>query len=266
MWVNVPVALFARCAADIAGMVSHGLDSVMDKFVSTEKVGYAYEWHKCHHLRYAFTTPAVREGTLPLCQSCCQPNEKLLKCPKCGMGYCSKECQKRDWKKHKKKCALFRVSRNDPASLDYTDVIIALFQPLRIYLCPYAVNRCHIVGEAGFLLVQSKEDPIHNFLFDNPVDLYGRPLNRALTCEYLTIAEFTSRLKDNFELGVVLEDLVTAVETHDSKHQMVTLVLAPCGYINVFSAPLVPDADMCMKLGQVHKNLPLLELNIDARD
>ena len=103
MWVNVPVALFARCAADIAGMVSHGLDSVMDKFVSTEKVGYAYEWHKCHHLRYAFTTPAVREGTLPLCQSCCQPNEKLLKCPKCGMGYCSKECQKRDWKKHKKK-------------------------------------------------------------------------------------------------------------------------------------------------------------------
>ena len=115
-------------------------------------------------------------------------------------------------------------------------------------------------------ILQIEEDPIHNFLFDNPVDLYGRPLNRALTCEYLTIAEFTSRLKDNFELGVVLEDLVTAVETHDSKHQMVTLVLAPCGYINVFSAPLVPDADMCMKLGQVHKNLPLLELNIDARD
>jgi hypothetical protein len=39
------------------------------------------------------------------CLSCGKETKKLLKCSKCKIvKYCSRECQKIDWKKHKKKC------------------------------------------------------------------------------------------------------------------------------------------------------------------
>ena len=38
------------------------------------------------------------------CSVCGAPNPKHRKCEKCGKPYCSKECQKADWKEHKKCC------------------------------------------------------------------------------------------------------------------------------------------------------------------
>ena len=44
---------------------------------------------------------------LPLvgpCSVCGAANPKHRRCQKCGRPYCSKECQKADWKEHKKYC------------------------------------------------------------------------------------------------------------------------------------------------------------------
>ena len=38
------------------------------------------------------------------CSVCGAPNQKHRKCGKCGKPYCSKECQKADWKEHKNCC------------------------------------------------------------------------------------------------------------------------------------------------------------------
>ena len=90
-------------------------------------------------------------------------------------------------------------------------------------------------------------------------------LSRSIITEYLTVADYTSRLKENFELGVVLDSLMKSVKMCDEKKEMVGLVIAKCGWLGVIqSIPLVPDFGMCMKLGAEHQKLPQLLLNIDT--
>ena len=51
--------------------------------------------------------PTAAMSRVPLvgpCSVCGAPNPKHRKCEKCGNPYCSKECQKADWKEHKKCC------------------------------------------------------------------------------------------------------------------------------------------------------------------
>ena len=42
---------------------------------------------------------------LSFCRNCLKKNERLLKCGRCHkINYCSKECQKTDWTRHRSKC------------------------------------------------------------------------------------------------------------------------------------------------------------------
>lgn len=67
------------------------------------------------------------DGKEKKCNSCNSPSRKgengelsgekltkLLVCARCGrVNYCSKECQKKDWKFHKRDCAPFKESTNN---------------------------------------------------------------------------------------------------------------------------------------------------------
>ena len=68
------------------------------------------------------------------------------------------------------------------------------------------------------------------------------------------------------QLGVVLDDLIEAVNKSDMEKYMVVLVMSPCGFMAVVSVPLVPDYGVCAKLGVEHRELPLMVFNIDNTD
>lgn len=47
---------------------------------------------------------------------CCQKtsDEKLPTCSRCKIvGYCNRECQRKDWPKHKLECKLFKDTKKD---------------------------------------------------------------------------------------------------------------------------------------------------------
>ncbi len=262
----------------------------------SEDLKTRYIWETCANLRYTFNDFNLGSGneSYPkVCKYCAQvPKLKLLHCPRCGVGYCSKECQKLDWKRsHKARdCKTFQSirclyvskeqNRTDEAineGLDTGDDLSAvlddkykkgierLISRLRIYICPYTVGRQRILGKDGFLLVEL-QDKVEKYIYDlNGVSMHNEKLDRSIVLEYLTVAEYTSRMKENFELGVVLESLMKSVKSCNIETEMVGLVVSKCGWLGVLkSIPLVPDFGMCLQLGKEHEKLPQLLLNIDT--
>ena len=147
----------------------------------------------------------------------------------------------------------------------YKNGIERLISRLRIYMCPYTVGRQRILGKDGFLLVEL-QDKVEKYIYDlNGVSMHNEKLDRSIVLEYLTVAEYTSRMKENFELGVVLESLMKSVKCCNIQTEMVGLVVSKCGWLGVLkSIPLVPDFGMCLQLGKEHEKLPQLLLNIDT--
>ena len=268
----------------------------------TRDLKIRYVWDKIINLKYDFTGNKKKDEALLLfskqvkvCKFCGNPPQqnvnKLLHCPRCGTGYCSKTCQKNDWKKSHKKidCERFQRLRNMKNLLlnnennnddkhtekinkmaltidkDYKAGMERIISKLRIYMCPYTIGRQQILGEDGFLLIQV-DDKIEKYIYDfNEISMNNDQLSRSIVLEYLTVAEYTSRLKDNFELGVVLDSLLNSVKECNIKKEMVALIIAKCGWVAVLkSIPLVPDYGMCLKLGEEHCKLPQLLLNIDT--
>lgn len=57
----------------------------------------------------------------PLCSNCKDRKKPLMRCMRCQVvSYCSKECQKADWKRHKKECA----NENADINPDYIPVFV----------------------------------------------------------------------------------------------------------------------------------------------
>ncbi|CAG2112524.1 unnamed protein product, partial [Medioppia subpectinata] len=53
------------------------------------------------------------------CDNCVQRSDQLKRCAKClHMYYCSKECQKNDWKYHKNECPLYRRHWSETLLMD----------------------------------------------------------------------------------------------------------------------------------------------------
>ena len=90
----------------------------------------------------------------------------------------------------------------------------------------------------------------------------------SLTRSFLITLHFLFLVsgKNDFELGVVRNGLVTAVETYDPKTQMVVLWLSLCGYLGVLTVPIVPDFGICQKLGVEHAMNRTLQLALDVAD
>jgi hypothetical protein len=56
----------------------------------------------------------TQQTNIPTCNTCNKIDEKLKKCTRCKtMFYCSKECQVKDWKKHKKICKKYNSNNNN---------------------------------------------------------------------------------------------------------------------------------------------------------
>ena len=94
--------------------------------------------------------------------------------------------------------------------------------------------------------------------------MHNEKLDRSIVLEYLTVAEYTSRMKENFELGVVLESLMKSVKCCNIQTEMVGLVVSKCGWFRCTETiHWFRDFGMCLQLGKDTK-LPQLLLNIDT--
>ena len=89
----------------------------------TRDLKIRYVWDKIINLKYDFNKKKdeallLFSKQVKVCKFCGNPPQqnvnKLLHCPRCGTGYCSKTCQKNDWKKSHKKidCERFQRLRN----------------------------------------------------------------------------------------------------------------------------------------------------------
>ncbi|CAN0209886.1 unnamed protein product [Ectocarpus sp. 6 AP-2014] len=193
-------------------------------------------------------------------------------CSKCGAKYCSRECQVIDWKKdHKAMCGQLKEMRGGDAGggrapLDRQSVVARVLGRVRLYLCPFAV--CH--GEAlgrGFVFVQQTPNPVLELEYLRPVNSNGRRLDRSIILHFLSMGEFVDAvLQDDFELGVIRSPLEAAVESYDTKAEMVVLFRARCGYMAVVVVPLVPGWAVCRQLGLEYKEKDALQLNLDDTD
>ena len=190
-------------------------------------------------------------------------------CGGCGAKYCCRECQVSDWKSgHKKLCSSLQLLRNDLPSYNKEHrrgVVQRIIHEYRIYMCPFAICKYATQGR-GFLLITSIDNPINDFVYRRNVDREGILLDRRIELEYLDLGEFAELCTHDFELGVIRNGLVAAVETYDPQKQVVVLWLAACGYLGVLTVPIVPDFGVCQVLGADHANNRTLQLALDVQD
>jgi len=196
-------------------------------------------------------------------------SSKFKTCSGCGAKYCCRECQVEDWKGgHKKLCKSLKTLRTDPATFSSTNrrsIIEKIIHEHRIYMCPFAVCKYNTQGR-GFLLITSIDNPINDFIYKRNVDMNGMLLDRRIELEYLDMGEFAELCTHDFELGVIRNGLVAAVESYDPNTQMVVLWLAACGYLGVLTVPIVPDFGVCEILGADHATQRTLQLALDVLD
>lgn len=62
---------------------------------------------------------------------------------------------------------------------------------------------------------------------------------------------------------VIRNPLETAVDTYNTKTEIVVLFRARCGYMAVTVLPLVPAWAVCRQLGLEYKDKDALQLNLD---
>lgn len=77
----------------------------------------------CDKTNCFYDRPICRECST-LCGSCLKPNPSLQRCSRCHLvHYCSVECQKKHWPKHKSACKLMKmVTENSKAITELSDI------------------------------------------------------------------------------------------------------------------------------------------------
>jgi hypothetical protein len=198
------------------------------------------------------------------------PTTKLSKCAKCSVAaYCSKECQVADWKvgQHRLACPSYARAATTPIRKETQEAIRNdLYSRIRFYACPYAVFRAKDLGR-GFLFLQS-DKTLQDMSAYIPKDFMGRSTGtRSILIHFLTLGEFDSELsKEDFELSLVRTKLKEAIDIYDDGKEVVLLFKFRCGHMAVGKAVLVPDYNICEKLGQdYYADNPsgALQLNLD---
>jgi hypothetical protein len=187
----------------------------------------------------------------PICFACGSSSSDKH-CSKCNVAaYCSRECQKNDWKEGHHKLACDSYSRLNSALDDHTKALIRteIFARIRFYACPYAVHKTSQLGR-GFLFIQS-DTTLRDLSIDIPKDMSGRPMmTRAILMHFLTIGEYDLELcREDFEITSVRTNLQQAIESYDPEKEVVLLWRLRCGHVALGLAVLVPDVGICKTLG-----------------
>lgn len=239
-----------------------------------QKVGFMKFWFEGDFMYEIAGDKAV--GRLPpgLTRNKCQrgecsneenPGEKAFgKCSGCGSTYCSKDCQKMDWKPvHKAMCSQLKdLSAGKP--IDRQEVATRVLQIVRLYLCPFSVHHRENVG-AGFVFLQSPQSMLE-LSFLSPVTQTGRLLDRSVLLQYMTLGEFVDVvLQDDFELMTVRPQLEEAVKQCIAESEVVVLLRSRCGYTAVVTMPLVPDYNVCKALAVDYEGKASVQLKFDDR-
>lgn len=142
-----------------------------------------------------------------------------------------------------------------------------VFQRIRFYSCPYAVQKESILGK-GFLFLQT-DCTLAELSLPLPKNSSGRQMNkiRAVLLHYLTVGEYDSEVcREDFELAAVRSELQRAVEKYDVKTSVVVLMRFRCGHVALGVVPLVPDYAICKSLGKEYfenSTAGALQLNLD---
>lgn len=194
---------------------------------------------------------------------------KLSKCAKCSVAaYCSRECQIKDWKegRHKLACPSYARASNGSIDEETKEAIRnELYSRIRFYVCPYAVFRTGEVGR-GLLFLQS-DKTLQDLSVYIPKDFTGRSMTRSVLIHFLTLGEFDSEVcKEDFEFAMVRTKLKELVETYEEEKEIVLLCKFRCGHMALGKAVLVPDFNICQKLGQdyyAENKAGALQLNLD---
>jgi len=180
-------------------------------------------------------------------------SKPFSRCAKCHVAvYCSRDCQVRDWKQGRHKLACPSYARLDSIHDDgmREQLRNELFSRIRFYACPYAVHKTSELGR-GILFVQS-DTTLHDLSIAIPKDRYGRTMTtRSILMHYLTLGEFDAEVcRDDFEMAVVRTTLQDLLKDYDEQSEVVLLIRLRCGHVAVGKAKLVPDYQICKKLGK----------------
>jgi hypothetical protein len=90
---------------------------------------------------------------------------------------------------------------------------------------------------------------------------------RAVLIHFLTIGEFDAEVcRDDFELAMVRTALKDVLQSYDPKKECILLFRFRCGHMALGKAVLVPDYNICKKLGHDYfsdSQAGALQLNLD---
>ena len=222
-----------------------------------------------------------------LCYSCGAP-EPRLKCGKCKVAsYCSKECQKKDWKGgseggwHKMNCGQYKLLTRAGTfpGLEHKKEAVdrGVLQKIRLYLSPFYVH--HVSkGEGGcdatngdgggFVFLQSNNTLEQLSMPGNTLrDCRGptlpeRRVSRQIFMRFMATSEFRDLAGDDFEMMQLQKPLLDASKDHDSKRYIPVLFRARCGFVAVFLSNIALGYEQCRRLGWEDMSA-VVQLNLD---
>ena len=223
------------------------------------------DWIQSLDLGYDLLAPPAT-----VCFSCGKSSPSS-KCAKCGMAYCSRECQIEDWKqgRHKHACASYArlpllVAKETMENTRRT-VCNEIFGRIRFYVCPYAVFKTLELGK-GFIYLQSNSTLLQLSL-SIPKDITGRSMERSILMHFLTMGEFDADvISDDFEMAAIRTKLQELVNTYKSEKEVVILLKFRCGHVSLGKGVLVPDYQICKRLGvdyYAENTAGAVQLNLD---
>ncbi len=243
-------------------------------------------WHFEQQLKYDTNggnqnqdgTQEVVDGIIPKeMHMCSNPgceqrhkNENLLKCSRCGAKYCSRVCQKIDWRiRHKTECPfLSSLKAGGLSNAEEHQVVEDLLRRVRMYLLPYGV--AFIDRGEGCVFVRSNATLLEWIYEPSTLTHLGQELDRHLEFQYLTLGEFDGlAFEDDFEMAAVRPSLEKALQEYDREKQVVIVFLLRCGYFGCITLPLIPEYGVCKNLASQYAYASLdgpLRLNLDTQD
>ena len=229
------------------------------------KAANIVDWVQSLDLGYDGPTPPAA-----ICFYCCK-SAPSSKCGKCGIAfYCNRECQANDWKngRHKHTCASyirlpFLLGKDREST--QTTVRNEIFGRIRFYACPYAVFKTQELGK-GFLFIQSN-CTLAQLSLTIPKDTTGRMIERSILMHFLTLGEFDADvISDDFEMAATRAKLQELVNIYNSEKEVVLLLRLRCGHVSLGKGVLVPDYQICKRLGvdyYAENSAEAVQLNLD---